>query len=706
MATDHADRTGAADGKANDDAGSVDGGASRRSILAGLGTLGAGTVAGTGVASAGEPPAEAKYPNVIEPALQFGEYGTDLGRFIDPMDVAIGPDEHFYVLDKGNHRIQQFDEEGSLVDKWGSLGEVPMQFSAPESLAVSDDGVIFVADTANYRVQAFTVESEFLRSWGTEGTDEGEFARMEGIAVDSSRVYVADAGDNQVKVFDRDGTFEFEVGGYGSDAGEFNQPVSVDVDDEGAFYVADSMNHRIQKFDARGEFVTEWGEYGSLNGKLADPTGVSVQGDEVFVTDTINHRMQVFTRDGEYSYQWGRHPATPERAHADDTGRTHYPKGLEASSDGSYVLVCEPFENRIKQFEMAELHNLEPVDDHAWWEKGPNFHYGTTAIAASTTMAVAEPDTHSVVLFDIADVMPESITRFGGYGSELGEFVNPTGVGLDLERERMYTSDKGNHRIQIGSLASASMGKVTSALGEYGTEPGKFREPSGLDVDDQGMLFAVDNVNNRIQVFDPDLEVVRTWGEKGSDVGQFNQPLNIQLGPDQERVYVVDSFNYRIQVFDREGNVQFTWGEPGATNEKGEGRFVWPFGLEVGVDDYVYVSDPGGQRIQKFDLEGNFVTEWGEFGSEPGQFYKPKGISMGEDEMLYVMDFGNHRGQIFEPDGTFVDTYGVDEFQPADNSLIGGVAGNLIGGIAGLGSVGLLGAVFYFARRANGEDDG
>lgn len=576
-------------------------------------------------------PEEAKYPNVIKPSLEIGGYGTEVGKFIDPINVAVGPSDHIYVADKGNHRVQMFDRDGNLVEKWGSQGSTPMQFSAPEAVTISTDGVVYVADSANHRIQRFTTQGVFLNEWGAVGSAKGEFSRPKGIAVDATRVYVADTSNDRVQVFDRSGEFQFIVGEYGDGDAQFNRPESVSVDENGFFYVADTNNQRIQKFDADGAHVTTWGGYGSKNGELAEPTALDVHVGEVFVTDTINHRIQVFSTDGEYLYQWGRHPATPERAHAEMSGRTHYPIGISASPDGSYVVMSEPFENRVKLFEKDAFDDLERVDDSAWWAKDSRFHYGTGSIASFDTLAVAEPDTHSIVLFNLDKVIPEKITRIGGMGSELGQLISPTGLGLDIERKRMYASDKGNHRIQVFDLSEGSAGEVQTAFGEYGTEPGNFNEPSGIDTDSDGNIFAVDNENGRIQVFDEDFELLRSWGETGSGQGQFNQPLDISLGPDEDRLFVVDSFNYRIQSFDTDGNHLTTWGKPSPKNGEGKGRFVWPYGIEARFDGYVYVSDPGGQRIQKFDLDGNWVSEWGEFGTEPGQFYKPKGITQHEE---------------------------------------------------------------------------
>lgn len=63
----------------------------------------------------------------------------------------------------------------------------------------------------------------------------------------------------------------------------------------------------------------------------------------------------------------------------------------------------------------------------------------------------------------------------------------------------------------------------------------------------------------------------------------------------------------------------------------------------------MYVSDTGNQRIQKFDREGNFLTQWGGFGNGDGQFNFPYGITVDTHDNVFVVDSGNMRVQQFMP---------------------------------------------------------
>jgi DNA-binding beta-propeller fold protein YncE len=72
-------------------------------------------------------------------------------------------------------------------------------------------------------------------------------------------------------------------------------------------------------------------------------------------------------------------------------------------------------------------------------------------------------------------------------------------------------------------------------------------------------------------------------------------------------------------------------------------------GIAINSSGYVYVSDTGNNRIQKFTSDGTFLTAWGSKGSGEGQFIQPQGIAIDSQNNMYVTDFDNHRIQVFAP---------------------------------------------------------
>ena len=137
---------------------------------------------------------------------------------------------------------------------------------------------------------------------------------------------------------------------------------------------------------------------------------------------------------------------------------------------------------------------------------------------------------------------------------------------------------------------------------------------------------------------------IGTFNTLGSGDGQFNYPRAIAVNG-TGHIYVADSNNNRIQIFDLAGNYisQFGIGNPHAIATSATQMFI---------------TDTTNHRIQIFDHSGNYISQ---FGSGPGKgngtFNSPKGIAVNSTH-IFVLDADNHRIQIFEHDGTYVDKFG------------------------------------------------
>ena len=175
-------------------------------------------------------------------------------------------------------------------------------------------------------------------------------------------------------------------------------------------------------------------------------------------------------------------------------------------------------------------------------------------------------------------------------------------------------------------------------------------------------LYIADSRNHRIVRIGTDGTLLNEWGTFGdslagnTEIGFFNEPWGIAVGPDGS-VYVTDTWNHRIQKFTAEGQPVTLWGQYGqplpedpATRDS----FWGPRGVAVDSQGRVYVADTGNKRIVIFDADGNYLSEFGTTGFDPGQFDEPVGVAVGDDGMVYVTDTWNQRIQTFIPsdDGT------------------------------------------------------
>jgi sugar lactone lactonase YvrE len=139
---------------------------------------------------------------------------------------------------------------------------------------------------------------------------------------------------------------------------------------------------------------------------------------------------------------------------------------------------------------------------------------------------------------------------------------------------------------------------------------------------------------------------VLEWGGYGKADGEFDSPVGIAVGPDDE-VYVGEFRNQRVQRFTSDGKFL-------------SGFAVQPHagGVAVGTDGTVYVAHWNSNKVAAYSPAGELLREWGQKGTADGEFQLPGSLTLGPDGLIYVPDQGNSRVQKFRTDGTFVSKFG------------------------------------------------
>jgi DNA-binding beta-propeller fold protein YncE len=140
--------------------------------------------------------------------------------------------------------------------------------------------------------------------------------------------------------------------------------------------------------------------------------------------------------------------------------------------------------------------------------------------------------------------------------------------------------------------------------------PGQFNGVGSLDIDSEGNVYVQDKNNYGIQKFASNGEYLLERGENGNDDGQFLWLSGICVDNDKN-IFVSDrepndSDPCKIQKFDSQGNFILRFGEYG-TNE---GQFHMPLGMNIDVNNYLYICDTSNKRIQKFNVEAEFISIW------------------------------------------------------------------------------------------------
>ncbi|MDA0659002.1 MAG: peptidyl-alpha-hydroxyglycine alpha-amidating lyase family protein [Planctomycetota bacterium] len=151
---------------------------------------------------------------------------------------------------------------------------------------------------------------------------------------------------------------------------------------------------------------------------------------------------------------------------------------------------------------------------------------------------------------------------------------------------------------------------------------GCFARPHGLTIDAHGNFYCTDDLDHTVKVFSPDYEHKFTIGTSGvpSNTGAtsidyrtirragppFYFPTNVAVAADGT-FYVSDGYgNARIHHFSPEGKLIGSWGEPGSE----PGQFHVPHGIAIASNGAVYVADRENSRIQIFSPSGTLVDIW------------------------------------------------------------------------------------------------
>ena len=127
-----------------------------------------------------------------------GVEGSGPDHFTSPSDVVVSPSGDVFVADghgeTGNNRIAKFSKDGAFVKAWGKTGYGPGEFRSIHAIAMDSRGRVFVGDRGNNRIQLFDQEGKSLTTPWTQ------FGKPSGIAFDDKdQMYVADSESDDVQ---------------------------------------------------------------------------------------------------------------------------------------------------------------------------------------------------------------------------------------------------------------------------------------------------------------------------------------------------------------------------------------------------------------------------------------------------------------------------------------------------------------------------
>jgi hypothetical protein len=186
--------------------------------------------------------------------------------------------------------------------------------------------------------------------------------------------------------------------------------------------------------------------------------------------------------------------------------------------------------------------------------------------------------------------------------------------------------------------ANHSEAGANSKPGAGAGRGGSFGRPTDVTWDTQGNIFVSDGYDNsRVAKFTKDGDFVKSVGSRGNAPLQFNTPHTIASDA-KGLIYVGDRGNQRIQVLDSDLNLVRTISNV---------RAPWAVCItppNAQGQQFLYSADAGG-KIYKDDLEGHPLGWFGTLGKKVGQFYWVHEMHCVSENELYTGEAQNWRIQ-------------------------------------------------------------
>jgi len=200
------------------------------------------------------------------------------GMFRQVTDMAWDSDDNVYISDGYiNSRVAKYDRDGNWVKTWGEPGSGPGQFNTLHSIIADKQNHIYVADRGNRRIQVFDTSGKLLKiiqidvpapanapvaidnrpaeSGDNAGSTAGADALMRPGAPwamcitpgPTQYIYVADAYPGRIYKLTTDGRVLGWLGGSGKVLKKFAWIHALACPSENELYVAELLNWRAQK---------------------------------------------------------------------------------------------------------------------------------------------------------------------------------------------------------------------------------------------------------------------------------------------------------------------------------------------------------------------------------------------------------------------------------------------------------------------------
>ncbi len=219
-------------------------------------------------------------------------------------------------------------------------------------------------------------------------------------------------------------------------------------------------------------------------------------------------------------------------------------------------------------------------------------------------------------LLQIGHALPSSEKeRKTANSADVDNLASAANMFVDAKANEVFVADGYVNRRVI--VFDADTGRFKRQWGAYGNQPDdvapRTRDPKekpsqqfnivhSVKMSADGIVYAVDRYNNRVQLFTPDGKFLREVFIARDTTDSRGTASDVAFSPDkaQKFLYVADAANYKVRILDRS-----TLDAVGSFGRQGyyAGQWHWLHGLATDSKGNLYTSESQGNRVQKFAIK-------------------------------------------------------------------------------------------------------
>ena len=250
---------------------------------------------------------------------------------------------------------------------------------------------------------------------------------------------------------------------------------------------------------------------------------------------------------------------------------------------------------------------------------------------------------HSITVVDAQGNITEDWTQWDNM------FKRPHAVYISPydAQKRVWIVDDHTHAIYIFSNDGKQLLQTIGTPNVPGADGTHFNRPTFMAWLPDGTFYVADGYNGtRVAKFDASGKFLLDFGmagepEKETRPGYMNNVHGVAVDVATRRVFVNDRDNHRIQIFDENGKYLSEWKIA-----------VKPSSLHfvvIGADRTLAAFDRNTHKMLKYDLDGHLLYAWGTVGDFPGTLWGVHGMATDQEGNLYVAEVDAGRFQKVRP---------------------------------------------------------